>query len=145
MNHVTYPSKFSSPEPYRQKYSWPQPIYSSYNKQYQYQDAGRNSQPPHRYSNPRAIKMEPHQSGHSYRSNQGNDNPSIKRSPSTSSNLNPFRKSQRLYQLNAVPSSGEAAFSQHEGKSVVRLTTAKPYQTIRLATNLTRRLVVAGR
>jgi len=61
--------------------------------------------------------MEHHQSGHSYRSNQGNDNPSVKRSPSTSSNLNPFRKSQRLYQLNAASSSGEGALS-HEEKSV---------------------------
>jgi len=118
INQVTYPSKFSSPQPYRQKYSWPQPNYSSYNNQYQYQDAGRNYQPPHRYSNPRAIKMKPHQSGHSYRSNQGNDNPSVKRSPSTSSNLYPFRKSQRLYQLNAAPPSGEAVLSQHEEKSV---------------------------
>jgi len=62
--------------------------------------------------------MEPHQSVYSYRSNQGNDNPSVKRSPSTSSNLNPFRKSPRLYQLNAAPSSGEAALSQHEEKFV---------------------------
>jgi len=62
--------------------------------------------------------MEPHQSGYSYRSNQGNDNPSVKRSSSTSSNLNPFQKSPRLYQLNAAPSSGEAALSQHEEKFV---------------------------
>lgn len=118
MNHVNYSNRSLPSQPYRQKYSWTQPNYSSYNNQYQYQDAGRNSQSPQRYSNSRAIKMEPHGSGHSYRSNQSNNNSGVKRSPSGSSNLNPFRKSQRLYQLNAAPSSAEAVSNQHEKESV---------------------------
>jgi len=67
---------------------------------------GFNRGSPHRLQGPRpAIKAESKQSGQSYRSNF---NPSpeagvpVKRSPSASSNLNPFRKAQRLYHMEPV-------------------------------------------
>jgi len=55
-----------------------------------------------------AIKQESNQSGQSYRSNfnsrQGEAG-GIKRSPSANSNLNPFRKAQKLYHIQSTPSS----------------------------------------
>jgi len=82
-------------------------------------DSNRAPQYQHRYPSPRpAIKMESNQSGQSYRSNQSaQGSMGFKRSPSTSSNLNPFRKSQRLYHLNAVPSPNDPGTVQFDGKS----------------------------
>jgi len=81
-------------------------------------NTGRAPQYPQRFSSPRpAIKMEPATSGQSYRSGfsgQGQGSASFKRSPSSS--LNPFKKSQRLYQLNAPASSSEAVASELVGK-----------------------------
>jgi len=118
--HVSYSNRIPSPhQGFRPvgtpRYPWGfQPNHPAPSNQiavgYHHQgnpDVGRNPQHSQSYSPPRpAIKMESNQSGNSYRSNlsaQSHGNSSFKRSPSTSINLNPFRKAQRLYHLNAVP------------------------------------------
>jgi len=64
-----------------------------------------------------AIKQESNQSGQGYRTNfnsrQGEAG-GIKRSPSANSNLNPFRKAQRLYHIQSTPSSNPTPNEYHE-------------------------------
>lgn len=120
--HVSYNNRFPSPHqayrpPFVPRYPWGfQPNQLADN-----QASPQMQQPSHRFSTPRpAIKMESNQSGQSYRSNvstQSHGNLSFKRSPSTSSSLNPFRKAQRLYHLNTVPSPLGPATREYDEKS----------------------------